>query len=260
MSQRRTTEVESDVKYAKGNADSPEKESQFHQAMRRPHALSIRTMGSDLSADNTGNRSNPHTATDDRNEDDGDDTVAETQPDGHRVSQLSADMYDSEGPPTPTPFTTMDNSQTLEGAAPRGRSGEIKAELDRLGSIIQTPSNTVKSDDGAGRPETPQRERSPARTPPRPVSAIPVVPLKDDALSPVLLQLTTTDEPPASASTMRPADTTAPTAHEPSEKRGVFRSVRNLTITTVSISGTKKVYRRVKIFFKEEVVTKLRSR
>ena len=252
--------MESDVKYAQGNADSPDTETQFHQAMKRPHALSLRTMGSDLSADNSGSRSNPHTATDDKNEDDGNDTAAETQPDGHEVSLLSDDTYEPEAPPAQTPFTTMDNSQILESAAPRGRSGEIKAQLDRLESIFQTPSNPVVPGDEAGPPETPQREHNPVAPPHRPVSEIPVAPLEDYAPPAVLLQLTVIEKLPASASTLQPANTKAPKAPEVFEKRSVFRSLRNLNITVISTTGTKNAYRRARIFFKEEVIIKLRNR
>lgn len=250
--------MESDVKYAQGNSDNPDTETQFHQAMKRPHALSLRTMGSDLSADNNGSRSNPHTATDDRNEDDGNDTAAETQPD--RVSLLSDDIYELEPPPTQTPFTTMDNSRILESAVPRGRSAEIKAELDRLESIFQTPSNSVVPDDETGPPETPQRKHNPVATLPSPVSEISVVPLKDYAPSAVLLQFTATEEPPASASTMQPLGLKAPEAPEVFEKRSVFRSLRNLNLTTIFTSGTKKAYRRMRVFFRKEVMIKLRNR
>lgn len=241
------------MKHATGNADGPGIDNRF----QRPHALSLRTVGSNISGHNS--RSNPNTATDDNNDNDdnddnnGNDSGPETQSEGHGLSQLSVDIDESQCLPTQTPFTTMDNSRVLEhAAAPLGRPREIKAQLERLESIIQTPSiPAAPNDDGAGPPEETQNERTDREaTPPRPVSGFQFAPPKEGAPSPAVKEvLRVAQTPELPGSTVQPTNTT--TTPGASERRATFMGSKRLGgITTVLTNKTKRAYHRVRLLFK----------
>lgn len=258
---RRTTEVESAVKYARGNADSAYIESQF-EAAKRPHALSLRTMGSNISANNS--QGNPHTNTDEKGDNGGNDDTPETQPDGHEFSQRPGDVEESQCLPTQTPLTTMDNSEVLESDAHRGRRREIQEVLEKVESIVPTPPSSAPPVDDTGRPDTPKKsQRTREAIPAHQVSEIEVAVPKEDVAPQTseLLQVTQNAELLVSKTVQTTNTTNVTTAEMPQtlERASTLRGSRRSSVIRVPAEKTQRVYQRVRVFIREKVFTKLRS-